>query len=180
MTEVQKLIADVEAARQRVLDATEEVTTEQGGYTPAPDRWSIAEIVEHLVLAERSGTNYIWRAADGVTRGVPVFSGVSPNRGLTIEEVVERTWQPKEIAPEVARPYLGGPIGYWRAALRGRRPTLADLGEVLEPLDLDTVIYPHKLSGPLDARQRLAFLRFHLDRHHGQIEALKREAGYPS
>ena len=36
------------------------------------------------------------------------------------------------------------------------------LGEVLKGLDLEGIIFPYLISGPLDAGQRLDFLRFHL------------------
>jgi hypothetical protein len=40
---------------------------------------------------------------------------------------------------------------------------------VLDGLDLEVVVAPHPISGPLDARQRLEFLRFHMDLHLRQI-----------
>jgi hypothetical protein len=51
---------------------------------------------------------------------------------------------------------------------------------MLDGLDLATVIYPHVVRGPLvDARQGLEFLRWHLDYHCQQIEALKAAPGFP-
>lgn len=179
MREVEQLTAEVEAARQRVLQAVEDFSTDQGAFKPCPDRWSVAEILEHLVLAEQGGINFIWRAADGIRRGQPIWEGKSPNRGLTIEQVIERTWKPKEKAPESATPRLGGPVHYWAAALEACQPVLQKLGVELEPLNLSEIIYPHFLSGPLDARQRLGFLRFHLERHLNQIEAVKANSEFP-
>ena len=54
---------------------------------------------------------------------------------------------------------------------------LARLAHELETLDLESVVYPHVVSGPLDGRQRLEFLRFHLDLHRAQIEGVKRLMG---
>ncbi len=42
---------------------------------------------------------------------------------------------------------------------------IGEVGEALQGLDPSLVIFPHFLSGPLVARQRLEFLRFQLDRH---------------
>ena len=42
---------------------------------------------------------------------------------------------------------------------------IGEVGEALHGLDPSLVIFPHFLSGPLVARQRLEFLRFQLDRH---------------
>ena len=56
---------------------------------------------------------------------------------------------------------------------------IAEVGEALHGLDRSLVIFPHLLSRPLDARQRLEFPRFHLDRHRHQIESLMTEGGFP-
>ena len=46
-------------------------------------------------------------------------------------------------------------------------------------LDPAEVITPHPISGPWDARQWLAFARFHLDLHRQQIEEVMRAPGFP-
>jgi hypothetical protein len=173
------LIADVERARARYLSLVETLSFTQGDFSPAADTWSIARITEHLVHAEQGGINLIWRAAEGIRRGTPVWTGESPNAGLSIEEVVQRTWRPRENSPESAVPRVGGPLAYWVAALRGCAQLLSALKRALEGLHLDQVIYPHALSGPLDARQRLEFLRFHIDRHHAQAERIVAAPGFP-
>ena len=140
----------------------------------------MTEILEHLVLAEQGGINFSWKAADGYRKGQSFWEGTSPNSGLTIEQIIERTWKTKEKAPESATPRLGGPVQYWIATLDACQPVLEKLGGVLKTLPLSEVIYPHFLSGPLDASQRLEFLRFHLEHHLKQIEALKKEANFPA
>lgn len=67
----------------------------------------------------------------------------------------------------------GGPLPYWREAFALYQRLLDALQPVLVGLDLEKVIYPHFISGPLDLGQRLEFLRFHMDRHYGQIERVK-------
>lgn len=122
-----------------------------------------------MTLAEQVGINGIWKALDGYRRGQPVWSGEPIHRGKSIEEVIAATWKEREEVPAVAAPRCGGPLGYWTAALRSCRPVLAQFQNALEGIDLEQIIYPHPISGPLDARQRLEFLRFHLDRHRGQV-----------
>ncbi len=177
--ELSERIAGVEEARRRYLAAITDLTTEGGAFRPDVTSWSIAQVTEHLVHAELGGINLIWRAADGVRRGAPVWSGVSPNRGLTIDEIVERTWAPREASPESAIPRIGGPLGYWAASLRNCTGLLRDLGSALAGLPLEEVVYPHVISGPLDARQRLQFLACHLDRHRRQVLAIRRDPGFP-
>lgn len=174
MSQVAILVAEVERARLDYLARVTDLSNEQGDFKPAPHDWSIAQITEHLVHAELAGIMLIWSAADAVRRGKPVWTGQSPNAGLTIEQVIERTWRARETAPESALPTWGGPLAYWAEGLRACAPLLASLGRALEGLELERVIHPHVISGPLDARQRLEFLRFHLDRHRGQVERVRR------
>jgi hypothetical protein len=179
VSELDDLIDIVEQARQRFLRPLVGLTTEQAAFRVEPNAWSITQVTEHLVHAEAGGINLIWRAAEGVAHGTPVWSGESPNRGLSIAEVVERTWQPRENSPESALPRIGGPFPYWAAALRGCSGLLAELKSVLRGLALDDVIYPHAISGPLDARQRLEFLAFHLDRHSRQVAGIITHPSFP-
>jgi hypothetical protein len=179
MSEIDRLADAVERARQQLLAPLAGLSFDQAAFRNDPNRWSIAEITEHLCHAEAGGINLIWRAAEGVARGTPVWTGESPNSGLSIEDVVQRTWRHRETSPESALPRIGGPLGYWVAALRGCSGLLAELKLVLVGLSLEDVIYPHAISGPLDARQRLQFLAFHLHRHRRQIAEVMHHPEFP-
>ena len=173
------LIQQTNAARVRVIARMADVSDEAGVWSPQPGAWSIAEVLEHLVLAELAGLNRMWRAAVSARAGTPEWDGDPVHRGKPIEQVVAETWREKEIAPDVAAPRWGGPAAYWEACLAACAEPLEMLGDVLNGLDLETVIYPHPISGPLDARQRLEFLRFHLDRHAGQLDRIIQAPGFP-
>jgi hypothetical protein len=179
MQTAQELIRDVAEARRRLLATVAVFTPAQAAFKPAPGEWSVLENLEHLVLAEISGVSKIWQAADSFREGAPVFTGEHTNLGLSIDEVVVRTWKPKEMAPPIATPHIGGPLQYWITYSESCQSVLDGLGTALDGLDLEQVIFPHFLSGPLDARQRLEFLRFHLDRHHAQILRLFHHQAFP-
>lgn len=174
------LLHSVAEARARVLDQVRGLSELQAASKPDQTCWSISEIVEHLVLAEASGVTKIWAAAEGVRSGHPVWVGEHTNSGLSIDEVIARTWKEKEVAPSIAAPHIGGPLAYWVESLRLSQPLLDALGVFLEGMDLRTIVYPHFLSGPLDAEQRLEFLRYHMDRHRGQIERTRIQLGLPA
>ena len=171
-----ELVAHVAEGRARVAAAVAGLTEAHANFRSAPGEWSIVDNVEHLVLAEQSGLMKIWQSVDAVRAGTPVFTGEHTNIGLPIEEVIRRTWKDREVAPPIATPHLGGALGYWLAALDACQPVLEKVCDHLGDLDPETVIFPHYLSGPLDARQRVAFLRFHMDRHVLQIEAMRKRA----
>jgi DinB superfamily len=180
MQTAQDLINKVAEARRKVIATIANLTPAQASFKPVPEEWSVLENIEHVVLAEISGVSKIWQAADSFREGTPVFTGVHTNHGLSIDEVVARTWKPKEIAPPIATPHIGGPLQYWITYCESCQSVLDRLGTALHGLDLQQVIFPHFLSGPLDARQRLEFLRFHLDRHRAQILRLLDHESFPS
>jgi len=178
--ELRRLIDDVNEARRRVLNEVADLSSVAGTFQPSASEWSVAEILEHLVLAELGGINRMWRSATATRQAASEWTGEALHRGKSIEEVVAATWQEREAAPDVARPRWKGPAAFWAACLTSCAGPLEQLGAQLSGLVLEDVIYPHPISGPLDARQRLEFLRFHLDRHRAQIQRVKASAGFPS
>ena len=179
MRDIPELIAEAAASRRGVINAVSGLTAVQAGFRPTAEKWSLQEQVEHLVLAELSGLDFIWRAAEGLLGGTPVWSGDAVHEGLPVAEVVAKTWKPREKAPPGATPGGEGTLAYWIARLEAGQSVLETLQTVLEGLDLSRIVYPHYLSGPLDARQRLEFLSFHMDRHLAQIQAVKGHPDFP-
>jgi uncharacterized damage-inducible protein DinB len=180
LADLSDLIQDVERARRRYIDSVIELSPEQAQFTPSPSVWSAVENTEHIVRAEWGGINAMWNAAEGADTGDPAWTGDTPHRGKSIEQIVSETWRAKEQVPPVAAPTWGGALAFWIAALQANESLLQSLARTLDRHDLEGIHYPHPLSGPLDMRQRLEFLRFHLDRHRGQVEELKRHAGFPT
>ena len=181
---IQELIVDVLAARERFIAIIAPVSHEQAHFRPDAGSWSITDNAEHMTLAERTGIVGMWKALDGIRRGVPIWTGAVVHRGRHIKEIIRLTWQEREVVPPVAAPGWGGPISYWVSALRSGQLPLESLARELETaqkdgFDLATIICPHPISGPLDVWQRLEFLRFHLDRHGEQVQALLRHPHYP-
>lgn len=173
-----ELVGAVERARHALIDTVANLRHDQATFKPTPDEWSIVENIEHLYLAEISGLTKIWAAARQVRAGV-AWTDARPNHGKSIEEVVAATWKPKEVAPGIATPHIGGPLEAWISSLRSLRSVLADLATELDGLDLEAIVFPHYLSGPLDGRQRLEFLRFHMERHLEQIRRLQSHSAFP-
>jgi hypothetical protein len=165
-------LEEIRAARAELLLELRGLTTEQGAWRP-DGRWSLQHVVEHLVLAERGGFDLIWRAAEAFRAGTPVWVGESENAGVVIEDIVARTWKPRETAPPSAEPTGSGSLAQWMAHLESCDALLRHLPAHVEGLPLERVIYPHFLCGPLDALQRLDFIRFHMQHHLPQVERIK-------
>ena len=61
---VKPLLEAIKSSRARVLDDVSVLTQTKGSAKPDPSTWSIQEILEHLVLAERGGFDLICMAAE--------------------------------------------------------------------------------------------------------------------
>jgi hypothetical protein len=180
MAHLKTLLDSVASSRQKFIQIASGLTHEQSQFKISSESWTITDIVEHMVWAEMGGINGIWKMLEGIKSNKPVWSGEPLHHGLRIEQIIEKTWKEKEQVPENAKPKWGGSVNYWIAALRGCQPLLESLARELKGHDLEKIIYPHVISGPLNVIQRMEFLRFHLDRHRNQIENIKAHPGFPS
>ena len=180
MQSLETLISEVETARQQFISAVKGMRVEQATFRPNDLSWSPIQITEHIVRAEQIGVMGMWKSLLAFQSGTTLWQGPNPNAGLTIEEVVANTWAPKEQVPEVAKPIWGGPLAFWIASLEANTHPLQALETQLQGVDMEHVIYPHPISGPLHVVQRLQFLRFHLNRHQRQVETIRQHPHFPS
>jgi hypothetical protein len=170
------LIADLEQSRDRFLKAVNSVSETQWTFKPTPEKWSIAEVAEHITATD----GFI----GGPLRGPLLSTPETPKNpeAAAIEEKV-RTWladrSVKAQAPEMLRPN-----GRWPtkagliATYRAQRDSLINYVRIT-PDALRNHQMPHPAFGPLDGYQWVLLAAAHGDRHVQQIEEVKTLAGYP-
>ena len=172
----------LQRARDRVLAATAGLSDVQWGYRTAEGTWSIAEIVEHMVIVQELVLGPI---AAGLA-GAPETAGLDT---ATIDEIV-KTKLPdrsrKYPAPEMARPR-----GQWTRAeslerLGANTRRLTERLETADGLRLHRVPAPplRAVSGGahelMDGYQWLLATAAHTERHLDQILELKAQPGFPT
>ena len=164
---ITRLVDDIESSRLEFLAAVQRLAPQAVTAPVAEGRWSPLEYLEHLVRAEEVTVWRMFKAVEDTrTSGVVTRS---PTPEAPIEEIVDRTWDVKEKAPPLAVPSLGGTPIYWYERLLRNRTLVAAFAAFVDEGDLDTVAYPHPISGPFTMRQGLEFIRFHLDRHRNHV-----------
>lgn len=174
---VSSLVDEVAVARAELAGLVAHLSDDEGAVTPSPEEWTVSQVVEHLVWAELGGLNSMMVALDSWRRGDPVWKEANPARDEDIETIVRNTWRTKEKAPESAEPKWGGPLAYWVSVHRSCQRVVEDVAGRIREDELDDVVFPHFLSGPLTLRQRLGFLRYHMQHHAPQIKGLRRHLG---
>ena len=172
MNTVQRLIQGVATARVLFLDTISKVSDVKAEWKPDPNVWNIIEITEHLFWAEQGGIVGMWKTLHAIRKGTVERNYESIHKNMSIEQVIDLTWQPKEKVPAVAAPRIGGPLYFWKSSLNSLQEVLNAFGQDLKEDELRLQAHPHPISGALDFQQRLEFLRFHINRHNDQATLL--------
>lgn len=177
---VAEIFDSIDDARRRLTARLEGLNEAQQNFRPAPDTWSIAEIIEHLSITERQLVQLFQMMLKKIEAA---GAGLGANRGMlhapvSIEEFVEQSKREKYQAPENIRPTGGVPLADSLASLQESRAALRDLQPRLESVEASAARYPHPAFGPLDLYQWLLFVGTHEERHLGQIEALTKSPGF--
>ena len=158
-------------------DAFRGVTGGQFHFKPGPDRWSIAETVEHVTVAE-TGSGKLMRGRLAREATPPELLAQT----VGAEERVDGRLLKRDRA--FPAPEFVMPTGRWNtpdemiAVFEESRQATIDFIKTTEQ-DLTTFAAPHPALGPLNGLQWGYFLVRHCLRHIDQINEVKAAVGYP-
>lgn len=163
-----KLFEHLDHHRANLRIAVAEVPPELRDQPPAPDRWSVIELLEHLVLVERRLT-YLFSQwlAEAREQGLPPEDETEFDLTETLEVVLNRGYQ--VTASEAVRPQ--GKLdetAAWAALEEARRDLKATVLSG-EGLPMSRFSRPHPALGPLNFYQWVEFVGWHEARHTAQI-----------
>jgi DinB superfamily len=172
----EKAIALLESSKKGVLAATKGLSEAQWKFKPAPEKWSIAECMEHIA------------AAEDFIRGMIVENVMkapaAPDRDIAkidagiLANVPDRTT--KVQAPEPLQPTnrFGSPEAAIKHFVESRATT-EDFLKKTADLRGHAVDSPGG-GGKWDAYEWVLLVGAHSERHTKQIEEVKTSPGYPA
>lgn len=153
------------------------LSQKQWSFKPAPDRWSVAEVAEHITVSETTIMGLIQHPLMQSPAAPEKREQVKGKDQMILEKVPDRSH--KAQAPEMLRP-------------TGRWVTEADLAKAFEDArkanldyirttndDLRDHFFDHPAFGTLDGYQWLLLLGTHSARHTAQIEEVKADPNFP-
>lgn len=172
-----KVVKWLDESRQEFLAAIDGVTEEQWNWKPAPNRWSVGETAEHIVLAEGMLFGNTTRALASPAN--PEWE--TKTKGKT--ELIERVMAPrmgKAQAPEPVVP--GGKLNRQEVLERfhKQRAEIEKFAATDLPLKMHTVDHPFPVFSTLNAYQWFIYVPLHTMRHDKQIAEVKATPGYPA
>jgi hypothetical protein len=165
----EELLRHLEATRGTLREAVDAVPPDRRESRPHPDRWSVAEVLEHLGAVERRVTQlFTTRLAEARA------AGLEPERDTssivaTIDHRVLLDRSRRITAGEHVLPRGELDSSAAWTALEESRRRLRELVIAYDGLALGAVTQPHVVLGTLGANQWFAFLGSHEARHAAQI-----------
>ncbi len=169
-----KAVQYLESTKKDVLDATKDLSPAQWNFKPAPDRWSVAECMEHIAAAE----DYI----RGMVAEKVMLAPAVPGRDVVaidaaiIANVPDRTT--KRQAPDEIKPSnrFGSPQGSIDHFVESRAKT--------EEFVKNTPgLRDHAADSPAgtkwDAYEFVLLIAAHSERHTNQIKEVKADPNFP-
>ena len=170
--ERERAMSELHASRKMVSDAAAGLSEAQLNWKAGADRWSIAEVVEHLAVTETFLFGFYKQAA-----AAPAVAAAKAELGdeaflKSIRSRDKKAKAPEQLTPKKAFANTAAAL----AAFKERRDETIAYVETTEVQDLRQKIVPHS---KMDAYQMLLTLAAHAERHCEQIAEVKASAGYP-
>jgi uncharacterized damage-inducible protein DinB len=168
---VAELVDLLSRGRAALLASVAAVPAEQLEQRPAPDAWSVAEIVDHLQSVESGSARLLAKRLQRAReQGLGPETEESSVLGrLDAYDIVGR---PKREAPEMVRPRPGVTAEQALTGLQEAREALLDVLKDGDGLALGQVMAVHPVIGDMDLYGWVVFIAQHEERHERQIRAV--------
>jgi uncharacterized damage-inducible protein DinB len=170
-------LKNLQATHDKFLQSIAGLSEKQWTFKPGPDRWSVAEVAEHITVAESAILSLIQKQVMASPAAPEKREQVKGKDEIILQRMPDRSH--KAQAPEFLRP-------------TGRWPTEADLTKAFEQSrkvtmdyvrttndDLRDHFFDHPVFGTMDGYQWLLLLSSHSERHTAQIEEVKADPNFP-
>lgn len=165
--QLEKQFLQLEEERKDLFNELKNYSDDIINKKPSPEKWSVAEVIAHLITAEEMSLKYLSKKIQDTSKEKPeVFK--HKYRWLLVQIVF--TFNIKFKAPEIVEPKMG-------------YQTLADLGtkwndvrnqtlRVLQKLsdeEVNKTLWKHAIAGKMNLHHMVQFFGVHYHRHVKQI-----------
>ena len=167
-------LAQLDRTRTGLVEATKGLSEAQWKFKPGPDRWSVAEVLEHIVVVEQFLLENTAKDVMKAPAGKPDRDYKSTDK-LVLTAIADRAQRAQ--APEPVQP-----TGRWSSqeTLNQFLKVRARTTEFLKSTPgLRDHVADSPLGQPLDAYQWLLYISAHSDRHTKQILEVKAHPNFP-
>jgi uncharacterized damage-inducible protein DinB len=162
--------------REKLKETVSGLTEEQANFLPEGEKWTAANLVEHIALVENGITRI---SAKLLAEAQAAGEKASGEAKISEEFLQKASWgrTQKFEAPERTHPTGNLTIAESLAKLDENRPKLEELRPLFETVECSDFKFPHPAFGDMSAHEWLALTGGHELRHIAQIKNLLRQIG---
>ena len=164
----------LETTKKNVLDATKGLSEAQWNFKASPDRWSVAQVMEHIAAAEDFIRGTVKEKVMMGPAGEP-GRDVKKTDDAVLAMVPDRTNKVQAPEPLVPTNRFGSPEGSIKHFLESRAATE-------DFLKTTAGLRDHVMDSPLgklDGYEFMLFIAAHSERHTKQINEVKMDPNFP-
>jgi len=164
----------LESTKKGVLEATKGLSEAQWNFKPGPDRWSVAQVMEHIAAAEDFIRDLLKEKVMTSPAG-ETGRDVKKTDDLVLAMVPDRTNKVKAPEPLVPSNRFGSPEASVKHFTESRTATEDFLRNT-------TGLRDHVMDSPLgklDGYEFVLFIASHSERHTKQINEVKADPNFP-
>lgn len=157
--------------RARLKETVSDLTDEQANFLPEGEKWSVANLVEHVAIVE----NGITRICAKLLTEAQAKGAAAGGEAKISEDFLQKlSWgrTQKFEAPERVHPGGKMTIAESLAKLDENRQKLEDLRPLFESVECSDFKFPHPAFGDMSAHEWFALIGGHEFRHIEQIKKL--------
>jgi hypothetical protein len=170
-THLTDVLSRLDSARASLRGAIDAIPPAMHRQRPAADRWSAAEVLEHLTLAEHFFSGRIVKALDAARSGLsPEAHPRAPLPDTVEQRMIDRV--NKRQAPESAQPTGTVDVATGWATLEGHHARLRTALAACDGLALSQVTLDHPFFGTMNVYQWVELMAAHEGRHTEQIREI--------
>ena len=168
LSNIQEKFDSLTRKREALFQHLDSLSSEVLCFKAGPDKWSIVEVVEHLVIAE---DDLLTQLTTAVSSPPLDINARTPEKYQTVIKVMERDIEvdvPHESMEPHGRIALDDLLNQWNDI----RETLQGLLAEIPAGKIDDLVYRHPYGGPLDISETLHFIEVHFDNHMRHIDRI--------
>ena len=168
LASIQETYDSLTGKREQLLQRLDSLESETLSFKAGPDKWSIVEVVEHLVIAE---ADLITQLTAEVHSPPLDIESRSAKKFQTVIKVMERDIEvdvPHESMEPHGQVALDDLLHQWDDIRKKLQGLLAGIKKE----NKGDMVYRHPFAGPLDIGETLHFFEVHYDNHMRQIDRI--------
>ena len=165
---IEKQFLQLEKDRHDLFNDLKNYSDDVINKKPSPEKWSVAEVIAHLITAEEMSLKYLSKKVQNTAIEKPE-SLKNKYRWLLVQIVF--TFNIKFKAPEIVEPKMGyqSLISLETKWSNVRNQTLQAL-QKLSDEEVNKTLWKHALAGKMNLHHMVQFFGVHYNRHKKQID----------